>query len=223
MKLKAKLLILAAILLTISEAGVMGKASDEPTMDDNQIIENEKTMGLEDNKSDDKKAILSSPIVILDEPDESEEEVKEESKISVPEETAEKTFEVAPIENTQIVNNAINQPKSEDITEENKPYIPFIPVEPGSEIKPKIGHYERVWVVDKKAYTETVYDYEPGGYRCTGCAYTSTDYNAIYDHGFDMMRAGDDSHTFMNSPGKQVPRTVEHPEEGHFEEVWIED
>lgn len=159
MKLKAKLLILAAILLTISGAGVMGKASDEPAIDDNQIIENEKTMEQEDNKSDDKKAILSSSIVILDESYELEEEVKEESKISVQEETVTKSPEVAPIENTQTVTNAINQPKSEDITEGNKPYIPFIPVEPESEIKPKIGHYEREWVVDKKAYTETVYDY----------------------------------------------------------------
>ena len=87
----------------------------------------------------------------------------------------------------------------------------------------KSGHYEKVWVVDKaaKSYEEDVYE-EKEVCICNTCGKdcTSNPDGHIKEH---MLKGENGS---WHSEWKQIKtgtKTVTVPEEGHYEEVWVED
>lgn len=79
---------------------------------------------------------------------------------------------------------------------------------------------QRVWVVDKAAWTETKYrteTYQYTVYICNGREFA--DYNSGYAYYCELDDAGTPSRLYPKTKTgtRQVPYTVSHPEQGHWE------
>ena len=79
---------------------------------------------------------------------------------------------------------------------------------------------QRVWVVDKAAWTETKYkseSYQYTVYICNGREFA--DYNSGYAYYCELDDAGTPSRLYPKTKTgtRQVPYTVSHPEQGHWE------
>ena len=87
----------------------------------------------------------------------------------------------------------------------------------------KSGHYEKVWVVDKAAesYEEDVYE-EIEYAVCTNCGYKTK--GSVTAHIKEHMLNGESAgHKVVWEQEKTGTKTVTVPEEGHYEEIWVED
>lgn len=86
----------------------------------------------------------------------------------------------------------------------------------------KSGHYEKVWVVDKAAesYEEDVYE-EVDKIICLDCGAEIT--NNKTEHLRDHVLNGGNGQWKVDTERKKVgTNKIEIPEQGHWEEVWVE-
>ena len=87
----------------------------------------------------------------------------------------------------------------------------------------KSGHYEKVWVVDKAAesYEEDVYE-DKAIVICTNCGadITANKTGHLKAHALNGEEGGWRVDTERVKVGT---KTINVPEEGHYEEVWVED
>lgn len=85
------------------------------------------------------------------------------------------------------------------------------------------GHYEKVWVVDKAAYSyqEDVYE-EKAVVICNTCGADIT--NNKVDHLKGHLLNGENSSYRVDTVNVKVgTKTVNVPEQGHWEQVWVAD
>lgn len=87
----------------------------------------------------------------------------------------------------------------------------------------KSGHYEKVWVVDKAAYSyeEDVYE-EKAVIICNDCGKDITN-NKVTHLKEELKNGGSGGFHVDTQQIKTGTKTVTVPEEVHYEEIWVED
>lgn len=138
---------------------------------------------------------------------------------------AEKKLESIEKKEAKIVSNTGSTAKSGNTGNTTKPSVkPSAPSTPSTPSTPKPKEKQKVWIVDKAAWTETVTKYRTETkYRPTWIVKTNNGIKVFYNEAEAVQYAHENYFAYSDGQDEaytvQVPytETINHPEQGHWE------